>query len=98
MKFPSWVDAPKSKEGKASNRLRYTLNMLAAHHTPRASVRSLAQFAGINPSTLSICVKRGSCSAEVAVKLDEKCLKPMPVPCDVNVKFLMEPMSIVIDK
>jgi hypothetical protein len=73
MRFPLWVDGKRmSKAARASARLKYMLSMLAAHVDGRQSMRALGDRVGLNHSTLSLYIRRGSFSESAARKIEEK--------------------------
>lgn len=72
MQFPDWVDDPKLTENeRASNRLRFMIANAGTKLTGRGTLRAVAKLANLDHSTLAYAIKRGRCSAEVALKLEE---------------------------
>jgi hypothetical protein len=72
MKFPEWIDDPKFTDGeRASNRLRYLIANVGAELTGRGTLRAVAKLAGVDHSTLAYSIKRGSCTAQVALQIEE---------------------------
>lgn len=69
MDIPNWVDAKKRKSQKPSARLKYILANLAARHTGRQSMRALAEKVGLDHSTLSLYIRRGSFSVSAAERI-----------------------------
>lgn len=72
MQIPSWVEKnARSKNAKASARLKYTLTLLAAKHTARQSIRALAEKVGMDHSTISFYIRRGAFSEKAAKRIEE---------------------------
>ncbi len=70
MQIPQWVDKGKrSKADKAAARLKYVIGLLAAQHTERASMRSLAEHCGLDHSTIATYVRRGAFSDSAATAI-----------------------------
>lgn len=72
MIFPAWVDKPRSKAQRATNRLKYILSQLAIGATERNSMRALGEVVGLDHSTLAIYVRRGQFSEKAARKIEAK--------------------------
>ena len=72
MNFPHWVDAPRSKKTRATNRLKYLLSVLANNLTGRQSMRALSEHVGLDHSTISIYIRRGAFSEKAAKLIEEK--------------------------
>ena len=90
MDIPNWVDKGKrSKTEKATARLKYIIMTLASRHSPRSSMRGLAELVGMNHSTLAIYVRRGACSELAARRIVEK-LKDDTL----TTTMLTDPMSV----
>lgn len=66
MFFPKWVEAPKNKDQKASNRLRFLILTLALHHGSRPTLRSFGTDLGINHTLLWKYIDAGSFSRPLA--------------------------------
>jgi hypothetical protein len=73
MLIPAFVEAGrKTKKAKASARLKFVLTNLAAQHTSRSSMRALANLVGLDHSTLSTYIRRGSFSKPAADRIEER--------------------------
>lgn len=89
MKFPHWVDQPRSKDARASNRLKFIITTLAVHATGRQSMRALAEVVGLDHSTLSLNIRRGSFPEKSAALIEEKFGRKL-----VKREYLMSPLAI----
>ena len=90
MDIPSWVEKGKRTDRqRASARLKYVMMTMASRHTPRHSIRGLAELVGMNHSTLSIYIRRGECSAAAAQRIVEKLNDS-----GLTTTMLTDPMSI----
>jgi lambda repressor-like predicted transcriptional regulator len=69
--IPPFVDRNKKKSERASARLRYMLAVLAAKHTGRQSMRALSEMVGLDHSTLSTYIRKGSFSERSANRIAE---------------------------
>jgi hypothetical protein len=70
MRIPAWVDGARSSKSKrASSRLRFICNHLAAQYTERASLRALGELVGLDHSTIAIYIRRGAFSLPAAEKI-----------------------------
>lgn len=73
MIFPEWVEGPRMTDHqRATARLKFIINYLAAKHTKRASVRGLAELVELNHCTLSTYIRRGAFSRDAALKIEAK--------------------------
>lgn len=87
MIFPSWTNRRAMKKSeKASARLRYLINRIAAELGPINSLKSVGDEIGVNYSTILSYIDRGSFSRATADKLEER--------FDVPAEWLLDPMSI----
>lgn len=92
MRFPAWVDGPrKTKSQRASARLKYIINTLAAQHTDRGSIRALALRVGLDHSTISLYITAGKFTETAAVKIIAALAC---VPRDLKPSYLTDPLSI----
>lgn len=89
MRFPEWVDSPEDERKRASNRLRYIMLSLATEMTGRGSLRAFAKLVGIDHSTLAYSIRRGSCTAAVAIKIEEALGRER-----IQNEYLRKPMEI----
>lgn len=90
MDIPNWVDKGKRSKGeRATARLKYIISTLAARHSPRCSMRGLADMVGLNHSTIAIYVRRGAFSSLAAERIVEKLNDPT-----LTTAMLIDPMSI----
>lgn len=71
MKFPLWV-LRTAKKNQASARLRYLVYRLALDNCPRPSVRAVCELAGIDHSTVTTYITRGSFSSKLALEFQER--------------------------
>lgn len=71
MKFPLRV-LRTAKKHQASARLRYLIYRLALEQCPRPSVRALCEEAGIDHSTVTTYITRGSFSSKLALEFQER--------------------------
>jgi hypothetical protein len=89
MQIPQWVERGKRRKAeRASARLKYTMTFLAAKHTGRQSIRALAEMVGMDHSTISIYIRRGSFSERAAKRIEEALGTE-----EVTARFLMEPLE-----
>jgi hypothetical protein len=87
MLIPAFVTARKRKKSeRASAVLRYVLANLAAKYTGRQSMRALAEVVGVDHSTLSTYIRRGSLSVATATRITVK----FP-DCGVSIAQLVDP-------
>lgn len=89
MNFPKWVDQPRSKKARATNRLKYLLTILAANATGRQSMRALAEKVGLDHSTLSGHIRKGSFPKKSATLIELKIGRDT-----IKHEDLMDPLSI----
>lgn len=90
MKFPAWVNGQnKTKQQKASARLKYIMTMLAAKHAPSMSMRGLADIVGLDHSTLSFYIRKGSFSYKAASRI----VDALPHG-EITIDALMNPLDI----
>jgi hypothetical protein len=52
--------------------VRYYLNLASAFHSDRGTLTALSDALGLGESALNVARRRGSVSAELAVKIEEK--------------------------
>lgn len=90
MQFPDWVDDPKLTDNeRASNRLRYMIAYAGTKLTGRGTLRAVAKLAKLDHSTLAYAIKRGQCSAAVALQLEEAAGRDL-----LRHEFLRRPLEI----
>lgn len=90
MNIPTWVDNKnRGRQARASARLRYVMNVLAAKHSDRQTMRSLAEKVALDHSTLSLYIRRGAFSKSAA----ERIVKMLKTD-EVTVHMLMRPLEI----
>lgn len=80
----------RSKADKSSAILKFVILNLAAQHTDRASVRSLAKRVGLEHSTISIYIRRGQFSPAAA----ERIVRELAVT-DVKPDHLINPLALL---
>lgn len=91
MQIPHFVEAGrKTKKAKASARLKYVLSNLAAQHTSRSSMRALGDLVGLDHSTLSAYIRRGSFSEPAAKRIEDR----LGLDSDITAAELMDPMTM----
>lgn len=94
MKIPHFVDARKrTKKERQSARLKYVLGVIAAKNTGRQSMRALADMVGLDHSTLSTYIRRGSFSVPAAEKVIAG-LQQHKIAPEVTVEQLIDPLLI----
>lgn len=92
MQIPHFVEAGrKTKKAKASARLKYVLANLAAQHTSRSSMRALADKVGLDHSTISTYIRRGSFSEPAALRIQEAMVAE---GSDITAADLIDPMRM----
>jgi len=70
MQIPAWVEKGlRTQAQKSRARLKYIVGNLAARHTGRASMRALAEKVGMDHSTISGYIRRGSFSDQAAANV-----------------------------
>lgn len=89
MNIPTWVDTKNRGSKRASARLRYVMNVLAAKHTGGGSMRALAEKVSLDHSTISLYIRRGSFSQSAA----ERVVKMLKTD-EVTVDMLINPLDI----
>jgi len=86
--YPEWVNKGRGKQVRASNRVRYIINRLAAEVGPKNSIRAIADAIKMDYSTLCVYMIRGYFSPRTADKL-EKCFGPDWAPSHI----LQDPLA-----
>lgn len=90
MHIPTWVEKGlRTKEAKSTARLKFIVGNLAARHTGRASMRALAEHVGLDHSTISGYIRKGTFSEQAAATIIEKL-----GDTSVTTKMLIEPLTI----
>lgn len=72
MNFPKWTNLRSmSQQEKASARLRYLINCLAAQYSAAASIQSIARAVGVSHSAIINYINAGKFSDTMALRFED---------------------------
>lgn len=90
MQFPPWADRPDlTPKERCQQRLAYLVSRLALFVDPRNSHRALAEFVGIDHSTISTSIRQGYFSPYIAKRIEGSLGRQQ-----VRAEWLVDPLSI----
>lgn len=91
MKFPSWVETPKSqpKQELASKRLSYMLMHAALQTVPKGCMTKFAAHCNVDRSSLYKFCERGEISARTATAIERVVGREV-----IRHEWLMNPLSV----
>jgi hypothetical protein len=91
MKFPSWVETPKSqpKHDLASKRLMYMLMHAALQTVPKGCMTKFAAHCSVDRSSLYKFCERGEISARTATAIEKAVGRDL-----IRHEWLMNPLSV----
>lgn len=94
MKFPKWVNGPRStRQDRASNRLRYLILRLALELDRDNTLQKVAAKVGVSHSVISLYITRGQFSSSLATKFEDTFGRDL---CPNE--WLRNPLSIPVSK